>query len=89
MELLWAAGRMDAKRAAGLLTEIIAYRSPATNPRYLGGTSFIIKLLTPRGQHIGTLHEIVMPDGSVLHAHPKDYTRRDCSRIRISAEPPR
>lgn len=53
----------------------------ATNPRWLGGTSHIVRIFTPAGRHIGTLHEIVLPDGSVPHSHPKDYTMRDCTKI--------
>lgn len=55
--------------------------SPATNPRWIGGTSRIVRVFTNKGQHIGTFHEIVLPDGSVPHSHPKDYTRRDCTKI--------
>lgn len=73
---------MPEKRAAGILTEIIARDDAATNPRYVGARSRILKLLTANGQHIGTLHEIVMPDGATPHSHPKDYTRRDCTRVR-------
>lgn len=72
---------MPEKLRNGILSEIIAYRSPANNPRYVGGISEIVKLLTPNGRHIGTLHRITMPDGSVPHEHGKDYTLRDCSRI--------
>jgi hypothetical protein len=74
---------VEQKRRAGLLLEIVADNSPATNPTYSGGRSLIIKLLTPGGQHIGTLHEIVFNDGRPTpHSHPKDYTLRDCSRVR-------
>lgn len=79
---LWEENGMSAKRAAGIVSEIIGHREPATNPRYHGGESFVMKLLTPSGQHIGTVHEIVMSDGSIPHSHPKDYTLRDCSRVR-------
>ncbi len=41
-----------------------------------------MKLITANGQHIGTVHEVVMTAGDVVHCHPKDYTRRDCSRVR-------
>ena len=41
-------------------------------------------MLTFNGQHIGTIHEIVAPDGAILHSHPKDYTLRDCSRVRAT-----
>lgn len=37
----------------------------------------IINLLTENGQHIGTIHEIRMPDGTVPQSHPKDYTAGD------------
>jgi hypothetical protein len=84
-ERLWQDNALDAKRRNGVFVEIIARRDRATNPRYTGGESRYVKLLTSSGWHIGTLHEIVLPDGSVAHSHAKDYTRRDCSRIR----PPR
>ncbi len=73
---------IQAKRAAGILSGIIAHSAPARNPIYAGGRSVIVKIMTPRGQHIATWHEIRMPDSSIPHSHPKDYTRRDCSRVR-------
>ena len=73
---------MECKRASGMLTEDIVHRAAATNPRWVGGEARIVKLITARGQHIGTLHEVVAAGGEVVHSHPKDYTRRDCSRIR-------
>lgn len=73
---------MPAKRASGLLHEVIAHQEAATNPAYEGGVSVHVKLLTSNGRHIGTIHEIRMPDGAVPHSHPKDYTLRDCSRVR-------
>lgn len=79
---LWEDNDVSKKRASGLLLESIASPSRATNPQYAGGESRFVKLLTSGGQHIGTLHEIVMPDGSVPHSHPKDYTLRDCRRVR-------
>ncbi len=72
---------MPAKVAAGIFLEIVE-GTPATNPRYAGGISFIVALRTTNLRHIGTLHRIVMPDGSVPHEHAKDYTLRDCSRVR-------
>lgn len=78
---LWLEQDMPAKLRRGQFQEIIAYQSRAHNPRYRGGASFIVKLLTPGGQHIATVHRIVLPDGSVPHDHPKDYTRRDCTRV--------
>ena len=73
---------MEGKRAAGILIEDIVHRAVATNPRWLGGEARIVKLVTVNGQHIGTLHEVATADGEVVHSHPKDYTRRDCSRVR-------
>ena len=87
LESLWNNSRMPTKRTQGILLAAIVYQSPAGDPRYIGGISRIVKLVTARGQHIGTLHEVVMPDGSVPHSHPKDYTQRDCSRVRLAAEP--
>lgn len=87
LERLWNDNRVPVKRTEGVLDAIVAHRSPAGDPRYRGGESRIVKLLTPNGRHIGTVHEIVMPDGTVPHSHPKDYTLRDCSRLRIPAEP--
>jgi hypothetical protein len=81
-DALWAEGDMPAKIAAGAFVEIID-ETPATNPRYAGGSSLIIVLRTTKDFHIGTIHRIVMPDGSIPHEHPKDYTLRDCSRVRI------
>ena len=69
------------KRAEGLLRSVIVHETAATHPDYTGGASRIVKLMTANNQHIGTLHEIVLPDGTVPHSHPKDYTRRDCSRV--------
>lgn len=80
-DLLWNSGRMPDKVSAGLFEER-AKETPATSPRFTGGRSLIVKLVSPNGFHIGTLHRIVMPDGSVPHEHGKDYTLRDCSRVR-------
>jgi hypothetical protein len=82
---LWVENAVDEKRQRGVFIEIIARRDPATNPRYIGGESRYVKLLTSTGWHVGTVHEIVLADGALVHIHPKDYTRRDCSRVR----PPR
>ena len=72
---------MPVKRAEGLLHSVIVHEAVATHPDYMGGVSRIVKLMTAKDRHIGTLHEIVMRDGAVPHSHPKDYTRRDCTRI--------
>ena len=72
---------MPAKRAEELLRSVIVHEAAATHPDYRGGASRIVKLMTANNRHIGTLHEIVLPDGSVPHSHPKDYTRRGCSRV--------
>jgi len=63
-----------------MLTNVIVDETASKS--YPGGVSTIVKLLTDRGQHIGTVHEIVMPDGALVHGHPKDYTARDCTRFR-------
>lgn len=80
-ELLWNSQEMPEKVAAGLFEERIKETS-ATSPRFVGGRSLIVKLVSSNGFHIGTIHRIVMPDGSVPHEHGKDYTLRDCSRVR-------
>jgi len=83
---IWADNAVDEKLAAGLLNSITAADARATNPVYAGARSRIIKVLTPKGRHIGTYHEIVAVDSSILHRHPKDYTLRDCTRVRLSGE---
>jgi len=88
LEGIWNDNRMPVKRTEGVLTEVVVHEVPAGDPRYRGGSARTIKLITPNGRHIGTVHEVVMPDGSVPHSHPKDYTRRDCSRVRAPSEPP-
>jgi len=70
------------KAESGKLVGEIRHDVVATNPRYPGGRSQIVVFKTVRGQHIGTVHRIVMPDGSTPHEHGKDYTMRDCSRVR-------
>src|SRR5436305_4662609 len=60
---LWNENRMTEKRQARLFTEIVAFSVPARDPRLAAATSVIIKLLTPRGRHIGTVHEVVFSDG--------------------------
>lgn len=77
---------MPTKRVDGILREIIVHRAPARNALWSGGESRVVKLLTDRGQHVGTIHEVVLASGTVAHSHPKDYTRRDCSRVRASGE---
>ncbi|HET6636264.1 MAG TPA: hypothetical protein VFH77_14695 [Streptomyces sp.] len=84
LERIWDENAMSQKLRTGLLIEIIVPQGPAKNPRYAGGASRIVKVRTPSGQHIGTLHEIVGPSGDILHRHPHDYTLRDCSRVRIA-----
>ena len=86
LEQIWSDAGMPHKRAARLVQEIIVHNAAAGDPRYTGGRSLIVKILTPNGRHIGTVHEIRMPDGSVPHSHPKDYTERGCERVRASGE---
>lgn len=73
---------MDGKRAAGVFLELIVHRTAARDPRWIGGEARIVKLVTANGQHVGTVHEVVTAGGETTHSHPKDYTRRDCSRVR-------
>ncbi len=75
---------MAEKRANRLLSEIIAYEAEARDPALAGVKGVIVKLLTPKGRHIGTVHDIVNADGSVRESHPHDYTRRDCTRVRVA-----
>ena len=79
---LWRQNRMPEKRATGLLSEIVAYATSAGDPELPGVRAVIIKLLTPKGQHIGTVHDIFNADGTLRESHPHDYTLRDCSRVR-------
>lgn len=90
MEELWNSNGMPGKRATGEFDEIVVYERPAMDPSYRGGASVIIKLLTRTGgQHVGTMHEIRMPDGTRPHSHPKDYTLRDCSRVSVNWPEPK
>ena len=82
LDALWATNEVEHKRVSRLLLEDIVHRAAARNPRWIGGEARIIKLITANGQHIGTVHEVVTAGGDVVHSHPKDYTRRDCSRVR-------
>ena len=82
-DFLWNDGDMPAKIVAAAFTEQVLRDTPATNLKYEGGRSLLVKLVTANDRHIGTIHRIVMPDGSIPHEHPKDYTLRDCSRVRI------
>ncbi|MEP6870660.1 MAG: hypothetical protein ABI939_02295 [Anaerolineaceae bacterium] len=83
---IWADNAVDEKLAAGLLNSITAADARTTNPLYAGARSRIIKVLAPKGRHIGTYHEILAPDSSILHRHPKDYTLRDCTRVRLAGQ---
>ena len=86
LDQLWLEGNMPFKRAAGLLVVTIVHDVPARDPRYLGGRSRVLTFDTRSGQHLGTIHQVVLPDGAIPHDHPKDYTRRDCSRVRVAGE---
>lgn len=83
---LWAENGLDEKLESGDLHPIVVHETLAMNPTYAGGRSRIVKVFTVNGQHIGTVHEISLPDGSVPHRHPKDYTLRDCTRVRVDSE---
>ena len=86
LQIEWDLNQMSLKRRDGRFIERIVNPEPALNPRYRGGESRIILLFTPNGRHIGTIHEIAMPDGTIPHVHPKDYTRHDCTRVRSIGE---
>jgi hypothetical protein len=45
---------------------------PATNPRFLGGTSCYGIHRRNDGTHVATTHIIRMPDGTEPHRHGKD-----------------
>jgi hypothetical protein len=81
MEPIWVENDLARKRAT-VFTEIIAHGDPEGDPRWRGGRSVYVKLLTAKGFHIATLHETVLPDDSVPHSHLHDYTFRDCTRVR-------
>src|SRR5438477_578240 len=72
LEAEWLANGMPAK-LAGTLTHTIVDYGPATNKRFRGGESRIVILRTPNGRHIGTMHEVQMGNGQIVHRHPKDY----------------
>lgn len=87
LQRLWDENHVSEKRKAGVFSEIIAHRAEPDDPSMKGTMqSVIIKLLTASGRHIGTLHEIIYlgPADASPHSHPKDYTLRDCSRVRIA-----
>jgi len=83
LERLWSDNQMPDKRASSIFTEIVAWQVRASDPALPNVSSRIIKLLTAKGRHIGTVHDIVNEnDGNVLESRPHDYTFRDCSRVR-------
>jgi len=84
LQRLWDENRVSEKRAAGAFLERVSWHSPARDPRMAGAWSAYVRLYTPDGFHIGTLHEVLYrEDGRPAgHSHPKDYTLRDCSRVR-------
>jgi hypothetical protein len=87
LQRLWDENHMTEKRAAKLFVEKIAYSTPARDPRLAGGTSVIVLLFTRNGHHVGTVHEVILGDGTPSeHSHPKDYVLRDCNRVRIQHE---
>ena len=82
LQRLWDENRISQKRTEHLFSEIIAYETPAGDPALPGVRGVIIKLLTPKGQHVATVHDIVNADGSIRDSHAHDYTLRDCTRVR-------
>lgn len=80
LERHWAANDMDAKRRTGLLTEIIAAEKPSA--AIPGIRVKYIKLLTAKGQHIATVRDMIDSTGRVLETQIRDYTCRNCERIR-------
>ena len=82
LDRLWSDNQMTEKRTASVLIESITWQGRAGDPKLLGVTSRIVKLLTAKGRHIGTIHDIVSSDGTITESHPHDYTFRDCSRVR-------
>jgi hypothetical protein len=74
------------KRAEGVFIEMVSQPTESGDRRYAGEFSVIVRLYTKNGRHIGTLHQMIDSSGTVLvdrhPPHPRDYTLRDCSRVR-------
>ena len=58
----------------GTLTSEPVPRSqrPATNPRYVGGTSQMLIHRDSTGRHVCTTHRVVAVDGTILHWDESD-----------------
>ena len=79
---------MLAKRATGVLVSEERYRSPAGDPNRPGVEAIIYTIKTQSGQHIGTIHDIVDADGTVLEWHAHDYIDRVCLELKRPDKPP-
>ncbi len=86
---MWLDNDMPTKRRNGALHAELVYESGARDPRLIGVQSRIYKLMTPRGQHVGTVHDIVNPDGTLRAQHVHDYTARDCVKFVKPEKEPR
>ena len=89
LERLWLDNDMPRKRTEGALREVKVYESEARDPRLRGVRSLIYKLLTPSGQHLGTVHDIFNADGSLRECHIHDYVARDCAKFVKPEKEPR
>lgn len=57
------------------------YETTARDPRLAGVRSILYKLVTPAGQHLGTVHDILNSDGTIRERHVHDYIARDCAKF--------
>jgi len=82
LRAIWDANDMNRKRQSGLFTEIIASVKPARDPARSGVRAVYVKLLTASGKHIGTVRDLIGPEGTVIETQVRDYPLRECSRLR-------
>lgn len=78
----WATNAVDSKRARGLLRDIVAAAKAARDPAYEGWRMRYVKVVTLNNRHAGTFAEFVDRAGTVVQRRIRDYTFRDCRRIR-------
>src|SRR5690606_25352980 len=90
LDQLWAENDVAAKRASGDLIDVpTGYESKPGDPTLRGARGPFVTLMTPSGQHIGTIHEVFKPDRSFWHSPPHDYVDHDCQKWkRPVKEPP-